>query len=390
LSEDRYYEVPRTVDDVALLGELDVWYWSAEWQTPGEDSIEFGPYDFSLSPHNSDFTTDVEGNLWVHQSHYSGGVRFLTVERGSDHGLVSPGDRFECNRASDSAGDCAGHDYTGADGPHNDTDWSLTEEGWARPNLEPPTDSRMEGLNYLTPFCWGANESNGVTFAADINQGIYALQADAIDLGGAPAVVDLTRSDDGSVFMAGQTDRVTIDVEGIEYHDSVTVRDRVPEGWDALRGDYDRTVEVGGSTYLEFDDVAAGESVSYFVDVGSSTGSYGPGPTRVSADGGDTWLTVPDTTDTALVAGQSTTVGAGGVAVGSAGALSKKREALVETLRDLRSSEEYPDSRQFVVPAAATRPASAGRFDAFVTIPFQVWSACTGMPRPNRRTCLRV
>ena len=307
MSEDRYYEVPRTVDDVALLGELDVWYWSAEWQTPGEDSIEFGPYDFSLSPHNSDFTTDVEGNLWVHQRHYSGGVRFLTVERGSDHGLVSPGDRFECNRASNSAGDCAGHDYTGADGPHNDTDWSLTEEGWGRPNLEPPTDSRMEGLNYLTPFCWGANESNGVTFAADINQGIYALQADAIDLGGAPAVVDLTRSDDGSVFMAGQTNRIDHEIETDE---PVRVRDRLPAGWEVVGGDAVTTYDTGDGLRVEFDEpvgpTGAGPTTrSMFVTVGG-TANQQVGPVQFATDddpsrGGKDWETLADSVGPVLV-----------------------------------------------------------------------------------------
>lgn len=339
-SEERYYEVPRTVDDVALLGELDVWYWSAEWETPGEDAIDFGPYDFSLSPHNSDFTTDANGDLWVHQSHYSGGVRFLKVESGADHGLVGAGERFECNRPSDSSGRCAGHEFTGENGPHNGTDWTLAEKGWARPNLEPPKDSRMEGLNYLTPFCWGANESNGVTFVADINQGIYALQADDIPLGNPPAVADVTRSDDGTFFTGGQTNRVRISVNGISYHDSLTVRDRIPDGWDVLEGDHDRVVEVGGSRYLEFDDVAQGTSVSYFVDVGGSTGTQASGPTRVSADDGDNWLTVPGTTDSNFVVGQSTAVGAGGAAVGSASALSSKRQALVDRVTELRSAGE--------------------------------------------------
>jgi len=339
-SEDRYYEVPRTVDDVALLGELDVWYWSAEWETPGEDSIEFGPYDFSLSPHNSDFTTDANGDLWVHQSHYSGGIRFLKVDPGTDDGLVRPAERFECNRESDSGGDCAGHDYTGADGPHNDTDWALTEEAWARPNLEPPKDSRMEGLNYLTPFCWGANVSNGVTFAGDINQGVYALQADGVPVGGAPAVSEVTREDDGSVFTAGQTNQVEITVESVAYHDSLRVRDRVPDGWEVVEGDDYEVVEIGGSTYLDFGEVEEGQTVNYFVDVGDETASYDAGPTQVSADGGDIWTTAAGTTDTSFVAGQSTNLAAGGLAVGTAGALSSKRDAVTERLSELRSGED--------------------------------------------------
>ena len=61
------------------------------------------------------------------------------------------------------------------------------------------------------------------------------------------------------------------------------------------------------------------------------------GPTQVSADGGNIWTTAAGTTDTSFVAGQSTNLAAGGLAVGTAGALSKKREALVDRVAKLRS-----------------------------------------------------
>lgn len=339
-SEDRYYEVPRTVDDVALLGELDVWYWANEHEHPGEDAVEYGPYDFSLSLHNSDFTTDANGDLWVHQSAYSGGVRFLRVEPGTDHGLVRPSERFACNTAddcdpvvvsTDGNGDPVREVLTGVDGPHNDTDWGLSEEGWARPNLEPPTESRMEGLNYLTPFCWGANESNGVTFAADINQGVYALRqvggdGEAVPLGGAPPVADVTREDDGSVFLSGRYDHVELTVEEVAYHDRVTIRERVPDGWTVVDGDHDRTVAEGGDTYLEFEDVAAGETVAYLANVGSEMGSYELGPVRATADDGVTWLTVPGTADSNYVVGSTSALAVGGGALGAAGVVASRRD----------------------------------------------------------------
>lgn len=347
-SEDRYYEVPRTQDGIALLGELAMWEWHAEWETPGEDSIDFGPYDFSLSPHNSDFAMDADGNFWIHQSHYSGGVRFLRVETGDGHGLVSPAERFECTRPSDTEGNCEGHQYAGTNGPHNTASgWDLVEEGWARPNLEPPTESRMEGLNYLTPFCWGANESNGVTFAADINQGIYALRqtgdsdtgARGIPLGDPPVVASVERTDDSSVFTAGQVNKVTVEVTDLQYHDEVHVRDRIPDGWEVIAGDSTETVEAGGDTYVDLGTLSAGESATYIVEVGDSTGSYQGGPTQASADA-ERWTTVPNTTDTSYVVGVSTNLALGGVAVGTAGALSGKSESVRERVRDALSGED--------------------------------------------------
>ena len=51
-------------------------------------------------------------------------------------------------------------------------------------------------------------------------------------------------------------------------------------------------------------------------------------------------ISIPGTESTVFVVGQSTAIGAGGVAVGSAGALSKKREALVDRVTELRSGED--------------------------------------------------
>ena len=311
-------------DEVTQFGELDVWEWQNEYtnseksngDTTGDDSdVEFGPYDFSLSPHNSDFARHVdpdtgEESFWVHQAHYGGGVQFLEVQPGTDDGLVGDS-RFMTN--------------SGAAGPHETTDWRLTKRGYSRPQYGTPEDSRLEGLNYITPFVWGANQENGITFASDINQGLHAIKADGVPIGGADPVAGITRTDDASVFTAGQTNQVDITLDFTDR--DVLVRDNLPSGWEVEAGDPEA-------------DLGESESLTYFAEAPSETGSYTFGPVEVSADGGKTWHALADTTDTAVVVGQSTALGAGGVAVGSAGALSKKREAIVDRVTELRSGED--------------------------------------------------
>lgn len=329
---DRYWEVSRTVDDVALLGELDMWEWHAEWDT-GEDTIDFGPYDFSLSPHNSDFVKHADGSFWVHQSHYNGGIRFLEVNPGTEHGLVTDSERFKCLSDDDNEGDCAGHDFTGRAGPHHTTDWGLDEEAWARPDLKVPHDSRMEGLNYMTPFCWGANASNGVTFAGDINQGMYALKADPVPVGGAPPVVDLTRNDDGVAFTAGQTNRVELSLG--DDSDAVLVRDRVPDGWDVVGGDGETSDD---GSYIQFE-LAGGESGLYYTEAPEETGGHTFGPVEVSNDGGTTWHTLAGSSDTNYVVGADQNDAALGM-IGVFGALAHQRDRIKGKASDLLSDGE--------------------------------------------------
>ena len=213
----------------------------------------------------------------------------------------------------------------GAAGPHETTDWRLTKRGYSRPQYGTPKDSRLEGLNYITPFVWGANQENGITFASDINQGIHAIKADGIPVGGADPVAGVTRTDDASVFTAGQTNQVDITLEFTDR--DVLVRDNLPSGWEVEAGDPEA-------------DLGESESLTYFAEAPGETGSYTFGPVEVSADGGKTWHTLADTTDTAVVVGQSTNLAAGGLAVGTAGALSSKRDAITERLSELRSGEE--------------------------------------------------
>jgi hypothetical protein len=339
--DPRYYEVPRTVDGVALLGELDMWEWHAEYETPGEDAIDFGPYDFSLSPHNSDFAQDADGNFWVHQSHYTGGIRFLRVDPPSAdarreeelHGLVSDSERFKCLPGRNDHGDCKDHEFTGRAGPHYSTDWNLVEEGWARPDLKVPHDSRMEGLNYMTPFCWGANVSNGVTFAGDINQGVYALKHDDIPVGRAPPEVDVTRADDAIVFTAGQTNRVELTLSGDS--EEVLVRDQIPDGWDVVGGGGD--VSDDGSQIVF--DLSGEETGAYYVEAPQETGGYTFGPIAVSNDGGTTWHTIPGTTDTNVVAGgdqNDATLGT----IGTVGILAHQRDRIKQKTSDLFGTDD--------------------------------------------------
>lgn len=100
------------------------------------DSWEWRPNatfaNFTLSPHNFDVTE----NGWVHLAHYHGGVRYLKIDK---------------------------------------ADWTLAEKGYFRGSKDVPESSKMEGLNHAVPFTWGAVEHNGVTFASDINTGVYAL-----------------------------------------------------------------------------------------------------------------------------------------------------------------------------------------------------------------------
>ena len=172
---------------------------------------------------------------------------------------------------------------------------------------------------------WGANQENGITFASDINQGVHVIKADGIPVGGADPVASVSRIDDASVFTAGQTNRVDITLEFADR--DVLVRDTLPSGWEVVEGSSEA-------------DLGESESLTYFAEAPSETGSYTFGPVEVSADGGKTWHTLADTTDTAVVAGQSTNLAAGGLAVGTAGALSSKREALVDRVTELRSGED--------------------------------------------------
>lgn len=342
----------RTDDGVARLGELDYWEWQRE-ETFDSDELYFGGpslYSFSLSPHNSDVavheTDDGDQEVWVHQAHYGGGVRFLKVTPGTDDGLVGADDRFvtpEDHPDTAEGNEPDGGELDGPLGDHHETDWRLIEEAWARPTFDTPEESRMKGLNDITPFMWGANESNGVTFCADINQGVVAVKADDVPIGGAPPVADVSRVDDGDLFTAGQTNRVDISVDyltGAEGGD-VLVRDRLPDGWSRLEVADDATVvESGASQYVQFSAAATeGDTLTYMASAPSETGSYQFGPIQISQDGGTTWRTMPATTDTAVVVGQSSELTLG-TAVGAVGLAAHQRDRIADRARELLGRED--------------------------------------------------
>ncbi|WP_254546126.1 S8 family serine peptidase [Halomarina pelagica] len=119
-----------------------------------------------------------------------------------------------------------------------------------------------------------------------------------------------TRTDDGSAFTGGQTNRVDLAVNPSE---TVAVRDVVPADWTVLTDaspDIERVEEGEGATYVYFRGEAAadaGSDYTYFAEAPDGltyTGSYTFGPMQVNA--GDGWVDVAGTSDANLVAGANT------------------------------------------------------------------------------------
>ncbi len=114
-----------------------------------------------------------------------------------------------------------------------------------------------------------------------------------------PAQVDLeptgSRSGDGSVFTAGQTNRVEVTVEDFngELTDAVTVTDRVPDGWtvDEAFGDVERFDAEAGVVVFEptvtADDLGDGSvTLTYFAEAPeefADTDTYTIGPATAEA-----------------------------------------------------------------------------------------------------------
>ena len=255
---------------------------------------------FELSPHNSDLS-EHDGDFWLHQSHYHGGVRYLRLNTGS---------------------------------------WQFKDSGFARPKYEDvPVESMMRGLNESQPNCWAAVESNGVTFASDINQGVHALTHDGIPLGGAPVDAEVTRDGEAATF-DGTTGRVELSLESLERAETVRVRDRVPSGAD-VEATGGRTYEAGGARMVEFDaEAAPGDVFAY--DVGGLGDGGFLGPVEVSADGGRTWEAVSGTrtVDAAGGALDARSALTTGTAAGTIGMAYRQRERLRERLSDVLDRSE--------------------------------------------------
>jgi hypothetical protein len=264
------------------------------------DSVSFS--GFTMGPHNSDITRDG----WITQSHYHAGVQYLKIQPPEES---STGEwRIAGRRVR------GGPDELVSDDPDGDGD-SIEESEVVEPgvyysdHLEVPEESK--GLARVAPNFWSARESNGVTFAAGINTGLYAITAEPLEVGTrTPVDIDVSGPEDGSVFAAGQTGSVEFEVES---DTEVLVRARLPSAFSVVDGDAHTTTDVGDGQMVELVEPVSPEasakttSVSRSLSVQapslSNVGSYTFGQFEYSADGGETWEPIADTTATVFVAG---------------------------------------------------------------------------------------
>jgi subtilisin family serine protease len=125
-----------------------------------------------------------------------------------------------------------------------------------------------------------------------------------------------SRSDDGSVFTQGGTDRITVTVD--DFSDGVTqvgLTDEMPEGWALLPyGDSKRdervegpvTVDLGSITEQDLQDAGdEGVTRTYFVEATGSTGRYTFGPATATVEEKDDGVEFSDD-ETAEVGGTDT------------------------------------------------------------------------------------
>jgi subtilisin family serine protease len=119
-----------------------------------------------------------------------------------------------------------------------------------------------------------------------------------------------SRTDDGSAFTGGQTNKVDLTVNPSEPSE---VRDVVPAEWDVLTeysDDVDRIEERDGAKYVYFDGEAAADaesSYTYFAEAPSgaeTSNAYSFGPAEVNP--GNRWVAVSGTGDTNVVLGAET------------------------------------------------------------------------------------
>lgn len=134
---------------------------------------------------------------------------------------------------------------------------------------------------------------------------------------GVPDEQDLTasgnRSDDGTVFTGGQTNRVEITVE--ETSEPVTVTDEVPDGWTVAEDFGDVTKVEDGTVFLGPVDPTEVEgdatvTKTYFTEAPSGaeqTNSYRFGPATATVVGGDATVQIAGT-DTNYVLGPAATI----------------------------------------------------------------------------------
>jgi hypothetical protein len=265
------------------------------------DNISFS--GFTMGPHNSDITRDG----WITQSHYHAGVQYLKIQPPEES--TTDEWRIAGRRVRGGPDALVSDDPDGDDNAIEDSE--VVEKGvYYSDHVEVPEESK--GLARVAPNFWSARESNGITFAAGINTGLYALTADPIEVGTRTvADVDVTETNDGAVFTPGGTDQ--IDYE-FDTDSAVRVRTRIPSGWKVVGGAPTTTTDVGDGKRVQFtrpvtpgkgNAGAADSTRRLFVEVpeGASTGTYTVGPVEYSADGGETWEPIPGSTSDRTVVG---------------------------------------------------------------------------------------
>lgn len=282
----------------------------AEWTLYG--NVSFDGYAFS--PHNNDIVVQPDGDAWITQASYHAGVRFLKIEPPGE-GEVNT-DRWHL----------AGRRVRGGSSKPNESDpipfllpdnsisperpefGEVVEAGKAyySSHVEVPDESKTDDT--VSPNFWSARSLNGVTFGASQHTGFYAITADPMEVGTrTPADVSITRMDDGTLFTAGQTNRIQYEVE---TNETVRLRDRLPSSWEVLAGDAATTYDTGDGVRVEFDDPVEPtgnrtETRTIIVTVdGTANETVGPLAYSTDADpsrGGKDWETVADSVDTLFV-----------------------------------------------------------------------------------------
>jgi hypothetical protein len=192
-------------------------------------------------------------------------------------------------------------------------------------NGDPNIVARAQGTD--------GDASVSASFGRDAAESVYYVVAKLVNVPGVvngddvQAHVDLsvdfdsgvfvsgTRSDDGSVFTAGQTNQIDLTVDPSV---SGPVRDAVPKEWTVLTDhsdDVDRVETRDGVQYVYFTESAAADTstaYTYFVEAPtegtavSDTGRYTFGPVEVRIDG--EWVAASGTSETNTVVGLSTNV----------------------------------------------------------------------------------
>lgn len=116
-----------------------------------------------------------------------------------------------------------------------------------------------------------------------------------------------TRTDDGTAFLAGDTNQIGLSVDA--NTDVTALRDTIPVEWDVVGGDASRT-EAGpeGTQYVYFEDVDPDQqqSVTYFVEAPrnpAQSGEYAFGPCEVHVNELGTFRPAPGTTSDEVVVG---------------------------------------------------------------------------------------